>query len=432
MLCKKMKGCHINNKIIKKTPQIKSNNAKNLFATYKKNYNINSKKKFFSISSKDDLIKNNLKKYLSGYEPNIIDDFKKTDRQVLNHNISTPKYISLEVSHNFKRYSTLEEKNDILKNKNNKKLNNLFRKNKFKKTIIIDNEGNNNLNLEKKNFKQSTSQKVFLLNSKNKIDHKYNNKQINYSEKTKNSYNCKNDNVKNIINLYKNNNFDTITSTFTETNSLFINSKNNSDRKEINTENILKIEEEENNNNNEIIDKEKDNKRLNEYNNIIDLLKHNIDDIKKMVNNNKNIDKNNDICDYTTFFKNIPDINNNYNNKENISNNNSKELISFLESSIQDDFYQSLLFKKSLKNNNDDSFNLNKSISEFDEIKNEKIKHQVERFIHLQRKNDLKINSLYLLNMPNQKNINIVNNKLNVQNIGKHINENQNNFCILY
>lgn len=97
--------------------------------------------------------------------------------------------------------------------------------------------------------------------------------------------------------------------------------------------------------------------------------------MKALVNNEdnkKSINNNNDICDYKYFIKNIPKKKNfiKIDNKENV-NINSIEFNSFLESSIQEDFYQTLIFNKQLEKikTKDDTFNLSRSLSEFGGIK---------------------------------------------------------------
>ena len=147
-----------------------------------------------------------------------------------------------------------EEKKISKKNKvelNLPELENIFKKKKFKKTIIIDNEGNNNLNLDIK--------------------------------KGGNDY-------KNILNKEENN---TIISnsinTNTETNSLFTNGS----KMEISNNNINNILEEYNIKNNIMNDnankeKKEEEKRIKEYTKIFNLLNTNIEQFKKMFNININ------------------------------------------------------------------------------------------------------------------------------------------------
>ena len=85
-----------------------------------------------------------------------------------------------------------EEKKRVLSNENLNKeeknlryLGNLFRKSNLKRTIIIDNEGNNNLNLNKNIFFDSKEKKINL-------------------QKVKNNINCfRHDNTKNVVNENK-------------------------------------------------------------------------------------------------------------------------------------------------------------------------------------------------------------------------------------
>ena len=147
-----------------------------------------------------------------------------------------------------------EEKKISKKNKvelNLPELENIFKKKKFKKTIIIDNEGNNNLNLDIK---------------KGGNDYK-------------NILNKKEDNtiISNSIN------------TNTETNSLFTNGS----KMEISNNNINNILEEYNIKNNIMNDnankeKKEEEKRIKEYTKIFNLLNTNIEQFKKMFNININ------------------------------------------------------------------------------------------------------------------------------------------------
>ncbi len=255
--------------------------------------------------------------------------------------------------------------NKILKTNSNK-VNDLFKKNFLKQTIIIDNEGNNNLNLDLNHFGQNDFKNIlYYNNNKNDI------------------FNDNNDN-NNAISLHYN----------TETNSLFESSQSNKNSEnkdnqgiDIKQNPIEKIEEE---------------KRIKEYNKIFNLLNTNIEQFKKMFNKNNiiNKDKNKKIIikkkgnDTKTipadninhrkykiiknnkgnnyelnFKKNLSEenlrtstkcnknkldidikidnskINNNNNDfKLNLKNNNDlKSNYSFLESSIDNDFYQALL-----------------------------------------------------------------------------------------
>ena len=147
-----------------------------------------------------------------------------------------------------------EEKKISKKNKvelNLPELENIFKKKKFKKTIIIDNEGNNNLNLDIK---------------KGGNDYK-------------NILNKKEDNtiISNSIN------------TNTETNSLFTNGS----KMEISNNNINNILEEYNiksniMNDNANKEKKEEEKRIKEYTKIFNLLNTNIEQFKKMFNININ------------------------------------------------------------------------------------------------------------------------------------------------
>ena len=226
--------------------------------------------------------------------------------------------------------------------------------------------------------------------------------------------------IRSLNNHFKNNkNSDTITSTFTETNSLFMNSNANQE----------KIA------NNKVIDKG-DNK----YNKIIDISKINITEVHKMPNEKKCNFEIKDISDYYTFSKNVEKLKNK-NNMVNISNSDtynikesSSELLSFLESSIKDEFYQSLL-KTNVKNknSNDDSFNLSQSTSEFEHTSKgfEEEKYNFDYNIQFPNKNDIKIFPINSLNKFLNENKN-KRDKLGDFNIKGNINKARNDVCIFF
>ena len=172
-------------------------------------------------------------------------------------------------------------KSKFYKNNNDGEISNLpeldtiFKKNKYKKTIIIDNEGNNNLHL---NIKKGENDLKQIFNNNNSI----------------------------FLNSNVNSN--------TETNSLFTNkskmeiSNNNIDNKN----NIYIIKEDEIKKN--IIDdtiineKNEEEKRIKEYKKLFNLLNTNIEQFKKMFNSNN--DNNNNDKVKNTKEKNIQNIKN--------------------------------------------------------------------------------------------------------------------------
>lgn len=338
-----------------------------------------------------------------------------------------------------------------MENKQKNKVQSLFKKNKFKKTIIIDDEGNNNLNLNK--FRTyHTSHKLYLLNVKGKTKEsmtkttaKFENnklksiKTINEKEclfstkhkdkkkyfvkpivqinKSKRCLSSKNDVIMNLINIYKNDHhFDTISSTYTETNSLFVKS-NNLEEKRMSLKKYLNTEE--------------INENKNNFNNF------NGNKINNEYNKNKNY-KINEIGDYNTFFNELQKIETKNKlddiNKENITNNNSIELISFLESSIQEEIYQSLLKKISKEvNKKEDSFNLSQSISEFDTEVKRKNKYEFENIIHLPMKNNNQTNNIHYLYNTRNQNLKENSNKFKTSNEKeKEKDENENHLCIIF
>ena len=445
-----MRGNNNLNKLIKKTPQsmLKNSKHKNISATYKKS--LVSKKKNFSISSNEEFSCRRLKKMFLSKEPKIEGSFHKESQRLSRINLSKNKS-NHNLSQKLSKYSIKNGKSvNILENKQKNKVESLFKKNKFKKTIIIDDEGNNNLNLNKFRTNQ-TSQKLYLLNVKDKTrqsnikttaklekirknkartktisnkeclfnlknkDKKKNLvKPISQIRNTKRCLSSKNDAIMHLINNYKNDHFDTISSTFTETNSLFVKT-NNLEEKRMSLDNYLNFEEIDENKNN--FDKNDENKIINEY------------------NKNRNL-KINEISDYNTFLKDLQniEIKNKMNdiNKENIINNNSIELISFVESSIQDDIYQTLLRKNSKEIlQKQDSFNLSQSISEFDMANKRKNNYEFENIIHLPMKNNNQANNIQILDKI--QNENKKENSNNIQKSDEKVNdENENHLCIIF
>ena len=152
-----------------------------------------------------------------------------------------------------KNYNNNNNKDEIL---NLPELENMFKQNRFKKTIIIDDEGNNNLHL---NIKKGENDYKNLLNNNNS-----NSLFLSSSIKAN-----------------------------TETNSLFTNGS----KMEISNNNYIINENEIKNN---IIDdnlktEKNEEKRIEEYTKIFNLLNTNIEQFKKMFNNNANNETNNNI-----------------------------------------------------------------------------------------------------------------------------------------
>jgi hypothetical protein len=439
-----MKGRNKLDKYNMRTPQI-SLNTRNLFTSYKKNL---AKVKYFSISSKEDIVKNKLANPFLSNEPKVQKNkIKKETKTIPNNCIETPKFLS----HNISKYKTNFNSSKFKKKKKNFSLS---KKIDFKKTIIIDNEGNNNLNINKHFFKQSTSLKVCLLNS-NK-NHKINIKPISKNKKNKKSFDVRNNIIQNLLNFYKAENLETISSTVTETNSLFLNSKIIKEKKVNNTKIFLNIEEEDKDNT-QRENKINQDKKINEYKKLINLVRIDSDQIKNRSEKKlyrKSLfssNKSNNIIDYISFIKNIPKSSNNINlleYKENFDVNNN-DLKSFLESSLQDDFYQTLIYKKSIinKNMDEDSFNLSKSISEFNGKNNDKKQYDFEKIIHSPVKKGIQFKPIFYNKNNNTKdkkgklenNINIKkeneftsSNKLNDCEEEKNNINNRNNLCNIF
>ena len=386
----------------------------------------------FSLSSKEELqkktspnnrnIKNkkNLKKCKTNYNKiktsNILISSKDKDKDKINKNFR-------------KNYSNFNKININIPELNK----DIFNKNFLKETIIIDNEGNNNLNI--------------YINPKNKINYKNiinKRKLIKFNEKNE---------INNLMTNNENN----------DLNSLFENSTNS-----INcNNNVLNIINKENNKNDNFGNITEEEKRLKEYNTIINLLNTNIEQFKKMFNNNKNIINNNknknkkismknkkniktipmgninirknkiiDFKDkYSNLKKNLSEENIKYNKNKNKNINNlillninedenCKKIIkddsninqknnelqdnnfSFLESSIDNEFYQSLINKTFLQNISHSSLDIN-----IDDISN---------------KENIEINNINKMKMlTDDKNEIIYSKKINEkENINKWFNDN--------
>ena len=239
------------NKLIKSNNEnistIRKANTRNISTSIKKRFQ-NTKGKYFSILSNEDIIsKNKFKKNSINNELNSYN--KNNNMQRVSSRIVNPTSLPHDIFNKFKK-KFVTEKNTPVKDKNNENMN-IFKKNKFKKTIIIDDEGNNNLNININN-RFSIKNKMPFLNVKHDI------KPYAQINRTRNSMRIRNRNyaIKSLNNHFKNcKNSDTITSSFTETNSLFMNSNSNINKKP----------------NNEVIGKEDNKYRVNEYNKIIEM-----------------------------------------------------------------------------------------------------------------------------------------------------------------
>ena len=331
-----------------------------------------------NIKNKQDSKLNN-NNYTKLYTSNILN--LKKDKE----NISKEKGKKME--------NKFKKNNSNFNQRSMHKLNDLYKKNYLKQTIIIDNEGNNNLNIN--------PQLIGKKDYKNILDDK---KFINFNEKSENM----NSNAFSDIN---------------EKNSLFEDSNNYNSKILINIDKEKGLEE-------PFIGKNEKEKRLKEYNKIFNLLNTNIEQFKKMFNNNimnKNEkenendtdDKNkkiilkkklntktstiftgnnsnlkNNIFDFNENNKNLNlkknlsdknfkckksnkkiieiDINDNNNLENNINNyintyqenNEINNNLSFLDSSIDNEFYQSLINQTFLQNISRISFEINNTNKE--------------------------------------------------------------------
>jgi hypothetical protein len=214
-----------------------------------------------SISSKEE-IKNKL-------SPSKLRNNQTKHNLMINNNAScsnrflSSNYLFLT---NDTDFQTKDDEKKIKKNKKNysngEKVNfpelGPFKKNMLKKTIIIDDDGNNNLNLNLQKGAQH-DYKSILDKKKDKIDNINNNESNSFSANT-------------------------------ETNSLFL----SSNRSYMENYNKIDRKSKEDEIKQTLIDKNEEERRLKEYNKIFNLLNSNIEQFKKMFNgnnseNNKNI-----------------------------------------------------------------------------------------------------------------------------------------------
>ena len=252
-------------------------------------------------------------------------------------------------------------KNKFKKNKSNfnrgniPKLNDLFKKNYLKKTIIIDNDGNNNLNISPQNIGKKDYRNI--------LDNK---RFQNFNEKNENN------NTKSFSDI-------------NEKNSLFEDSNNYNSKILINIDKEKGLEE-------TFTDKNKEEKRLKEYNKIFNLLNTNIEQFKKMFNNNDN---------------------DNDNNNDNVNN---------IHENEKEDKNKKKIIKKKLNSKtssifNGNNCNLNNNIFSFKENNN-----------HLNLKKNLSDKNIkYKNSNKNLLNIDINDNNLENNNINNYINTYQEN-----
>ena len=351
---------------------LKTMNTRNIFNKFRNN--ITSKKKFFSISSKEELLKGKNKNSLKYNNPKKLRNIKTKKSTI---SLVAPKYFSNNISKLKNNFNTIEKSNNIRKTNKILKIESLFKKNVVKNGDLKDKVINNkNAKSHKIFLKPNNSPKDCLNNSKKSDIQPFNTKTFDKNKKNKKNIIIRINFGEKLINLYKKDNIDKDSSIFSETNSLFLNSKIIKETDEIN-KNGFNIKDDDSIFDYKIKNSKTINltKRIKDYNKIIDLINININDMKALVNNEdnkKSINNNNDICDFKYFIKNIPKKKNfiKIDNKENV-NINSIEFNSFLESSIQEDFYQTLIFNKQLEKikTKDDTFNLSRSLSEFGGIK---------------------------------------------------------------
>ena len=325
------------------------------------------------------------------------EDFGKTttDKIKLNKNALTNKY-SLTSSNNDLKQSIIKKVIKVDNNNNNnnqdsltlksiQQLGEMFRTSNLKRTIIIDNDGNTNLNF---NFN-----KICCKEDKNKTDFNKEVQPTQYtSEKiTENNINDKDKESPEIP--------------------LFVNS-NNTDSERLNTEEKEKKEE--------IFEEEN---RMKEYGMIFNLLNNNIEQMKNLFNNNikkgnnkqntkTNVVKENPfLVKQKEVYQNIitskerEEIENVQKmiitssieiNQENAQQQKQQNIInqpnSFLESCIQDDFYQSLAKVTPINMNSSFDFNSMLNINN-----NEDVSNLFSGMEQTECDNEEKNNNVYLL-----------------------------------
>ena len=284
-------NCKLNQlKISKAFTEIKKNNNNN------RNIKIHN-----SISSKEE-IKNKL-------SPSKLRNNQVKQNLMTNNNAScTNRFLSSNylILTNDIDFQTKDEEKKIKKNKKNysngEKVNflnlNAYKKNVLKKTIIIDDDGNNNLNLNLQKGEQHDYKNILGINNNKKEKFINNNSESN-------SYNAN-----------------------TETNSLFLSSNRSyMENYDYNNNNNIDRKSKEDDIKQTILDKNEEERRLKEYNKIFNLLNSNIEQFKKMfngTNNNNDNTNNNNNNKIKNINKTINNHNTNTNNRNSIMNNNNK------------------------------------------------------------------------------------------------------------
>ena len=135
----------------------------------------NEKKNAYKILSKDYIQKKTQKNY-------------KYNNKILSNNqiLMTSNYVLSTNCSDKEEEKKRILSNNIIEEKHLRYLGNLFRKSNLKKTIIIDNEGNNNLNLNKNIFLDNKEHKINFQKIKNKIIcYRYDNKNLVKKDKYK-------------------------------------------------------------------------------------------------------------------------------------------------------------------------------------------------------------------------------------------------------
>jgi hypothetical protein len=133
-----MRGNNDKYKLIKKTPQslLKGSKNKTILATYKKSL-APLKKYNFSVSSNEEFSCLKLKKMLLNKEKKIEGSFNKESQRLSRINLSNNKS-KQNLSQKLPKYSIKSGKSvNILENKQKNKVESLFKKSKFKKTILF-------------------------------------------------------------------------------------------------------------------------------------------------------------------------------------------------------------------------------------------------------------------------------------------------------
>ena len=163
---------------------LKTMNTRNIFNKFRNN--ITSKKKFFSISSKEELLKGKNKNSLKYNNPKKLRNIKTKKSTI---SLVAPKYFSNNISKLKNNFNTIEKSNNIRKTNKILKIESLFKKNVVKNGDLKDKVINNkNAKSHKIFLKPNNSPKDCLNNSKKSDIQPFNTKTFDKNKKNKKKY----------------------------------------------------------------------------------------------------------------------------------------------------------------------------------------------------------------------------------------------------